>query len=83
MSMNWVWPIWIGSIIASFGFLEGWAIVHDQPTLSHWTWEATKAWPPLAVVYGLIFGGLAVHLFWPNQGLARHIVKMLGLGSHP
>lgn len=69
--MQWVWAAWILVIVASFAALEGYALWSGHWTLSRSTWVLAKEWPPLAVVYGIIFGGLAVHFFWVNQGLGK------------
>lgn len=64
-----VWTAWILSTIGSFAVLEGYALKHNEDTLSRWTWKGARAWPPLGVVYGIVFGGLAVHFFWTGGGL--------------
>jgi hypothetical protein len=66
---GWIWPVWLTAVAGSFAVLEGRAIHAGEDTLSRATWKTTKAWPPLAVVYGMLFGGLAVHFFWTNEGL--------------
>lgn len=64
--MQVVWAIWLVVIVASFACLEGYALATGHYTLSRSVWVAAIAWPPLGVVYGIIFGGLAVHFFWTN-----------------
>lgn len=68
-AQDWIWTAWLAAVVGSFGALEGRAIVKRHDTLSRFTWKTSKAWPPMAVVYGMIFGGLAVHFFWTNEGL--------------
>ena len=67
--MQWIWLAWILSCVISFAILEGYAIYSGHWTLSRSTWVLMKHWPLIAVLYGMIFGGLAVHFFWTNQGL--------------
>jgi hypothetical protein len=69
MNMQVIWPMWLIAIVVTFGFFEGWALVHGQKTLSRWVWLTTKAWPPFPAIFGLVAGGLIVHFFWTNQGL--------------
>jgi hypothetical protein len=66
--MTWFWGIWIAVTIIAFGVGEAYALKHNVPTLSRTVWNITAAWPPFAVVYGLVLGGLAIHFFWPGQG---------------
>jgi hypothetical protein len=64
--MKTVWAAWlIGAVIISFAVLEGYAIAKGRLTLSECVWLATKAWPPLPFVVGVIVGGLAAHFWWP------------------
>lgn len=44
---------------------EAIALTVGRPTLSRMVWNATKAWPPLPFVAGVVVGGLAVHFWWP------------------
>ena len=61
--MSWIWTAWLLTVIVSFAVFETWALKTGKlPSLSRFTYDAYKAWPPLAVVYGLLFGGLAVWL---------------------
>lgn len=62
--MNWVWSGWLLALIVSFAVFEGYALKNGRTTLSRYTWNAFVAWPPLAAVFGMVFGGLAVHFFW-------------------
>lgn len=64
-----LWTVWVLGVAGSFAAIEGYAIKHHEDTLSRLTWKTAKAWPPLGVIYGMIFGGLAVHFFWTNEGL--------------
>jgi hypothetical protein len=66
-----VWAGWLAAVAGSFVLLEGLAIAHNEDTLSRATWKAAQAWPPLGVIYGVLFGGLAVHFFWTNEGLGN------------
>ena len=62
---NWyeIWSAWLLLIMISFGVLEGLAF-HGGITLSRFTWDLSQAWPEIPVIYGMIFGGLAVHFWW-------------------
>lgn len=66
MNKKWyaIWSIWLLFVMASFGVLEGIAIATGGVTLSRFTWDISLAWPLIPVVYGLVFGGLAVHFWW-------------------
>ncbi len=68
-----VWVGWLAGAIGSFAALERYAIKHKEDTLSRCTWKAAQAWSPLAVIYGMIFGGLAIHFFWtPSTSSGPH-----------
>lgn len=62
--MDWAWTAWLGFFIASFAVLERYAIKRGKTTLSRYTWNAFLRWPLIAVIFGMVFGGLAVHFFW-------------------
>jgi len=62
--VNWIWTSWLSFLIASFAVFETYAIRTGRTTLSRYTWNAFQAWPPIAVIFGMVFGGLAVHFFW-------------------
>jgi hypothetical protein len=62
--VNWVWAGWLAVLVVSFGIFEGYALATGRKTLSRFTWNLTKAWPPLPFVCGLVAGGLAVHFWW-------------------
>jgi hypothetical protein len=66
--MDWFWPLWILGIAATFAAGEGYALATGRKTLSRWTWELSKAWPPYPCVFGMIVGTLATHFFWIAQG---------------
>jgi hypothetical protein len=66
--MPWVWVGWLLGLIGSFAVLEGWALKTGRMTLSRFTWNLSKAWPPLPWAAGLLAGFLAAHFFWPGQG---------------
>jgi len=60
----WIWTAWLLAVMLSFGIIEGLAIHTHATTLSRYTWEIYEAWPLIGVVYGMLFGGLAVHFWW-------------------
>jgi hypothetical protein len=62
--MSLVWLAWLIAIAASFAVFEGYALRNNKLTLSRFTWNASKAWPLLPFVMGLVVGGLATHFFW-------------------
>ena len=62
--MAWAWAVWILLIAASFAAMEGFALATDRMTLSRFTWIASKRFPPLPFVVGLIIGFLACHFWW-------------------
>ena len=62
--MKTMWLLWIAAIVLTFAGLEAYAILSGKPTLSEVAAAAGAAWPPLLVVYGIVFGGLAVHFWW-------------------
>jgi hypothetical protein len=64
LGTGWSWVVWLGLFIALFAVNEGYAIAKGKLTLSAGTWNVFKAWPPIAVLFGMVFGGLAVHFFW-------------------
>jgi hypothetical protein len=66
--MAWVWPAFWIIVAISFGCLEGYALKTGKMTLSRWNWNMEKAWSPWGICFGLVAGGLLVHLFWPGQG---------------
>lgn len=55
------WLLWIGLVAVSFGMLEAWALLRHGQTLSAVTLRVFHGWPIVAVLYGTVFGGLAVH----------------------
>lgn len=59
-----IWTGWLLAVVVSFGVIEGLALATGNTTLSRFTWEVYEKWPLIAVVYGMIFGGLAVHFWW-------------------
>lgn len=62
--MSWVWLAWLIAIGVTFALLEGHALRTNRLTLSRFTWNVSKAWPPLPFVIGLVVGGLATHFWW-------------------
>lgn len=64
--MSWMWVVWLLVIIVSFALIEGYALRHPerQNTLSRFIWGLGQEWPLTLVLFGMLFGGLAVHFFW-------------------
>lgn len=65
---QWHWWVWILFIAVSFGLFEGYALQTDTVTLSQTVWMSSIEFPLLPFLVGMLFGGLAVHFFWINQG---------------
>lgn len=59
-----VWTLWLLFLIVSFGCFEAYAIKTSRTTLSRYVWTASKAFPLLPFIAGLLAGGLAVHFWW-------------------
>jgi hypothetical protein len=66
--MYWLWSAWLVLLIASFTEFVSYAVATHQPTLSHVAAEAGAKWPPLLVIYGMLWGGLTVHFWWHWTG---------------
>jgi len=67
---DWVWTAWLLGTIGSFAVLEARAIrTREFDTLSAFYWRTARGWPPINIVYGTVFGFLAAHFGWPNEGL--------------
>lgn len=64
--MNTPWIIWILVVVISFAILECYAFNHParENTLSRFIWSVGQKWPLSLVIYGMLFGGLAVHFYW-------------------
>lgn len=62
--MRRAWVVWLLMIAVTFAALEVYAVKHDDPTLSEFMWWIGTEWPLMLVVYGTLFGGLAVHFWW-------------------
>lgn len=75
--------IWLGLgifFIVGFAFFESSAINNDGLTLSRLIYDANQAWPITSVIFGAVFGGLAVHFFWqwdPKLYAAQERIKIL------
>lgn len=63
---DWVWVVWLLAIVVSFSVLEWYAFQHPSRlnTLSRFVWNIGQKFPLSLVMYGALFGGLAVHFFW-------------------
>jgi hypothetical protein len=64
MNMTIIWAAWLVVIAVSFAGFEGYALMTGRKTLSRWTWEISKAWPPYPFVCGFLVGFLACHFWW-------------------
>lgn len=59
------WGVLIVAILSVIAILEAHAISKNKTTLSRYVWSATKAFPPLPFIVGLVVGFLGCHFFWP------------------
>jgi hypothetical protein len=62
--MSIVWVVWLILIAVSFGAFETYALVNNKTTLSRLTWDASKEFPLLPWLVGVIVGVLATHFWW-------------------
>jgi len=58
------WPAWIGAIALTFAVAEGWAIEHNEMTLSAFVWWLSAAFPPIPYIAGFLAGFLTCHFWW-------------------
>jgi hypothetical protein len=65
--MNTPWIIWLLLIVVSFTVLEAYAFKHPERenTLSRFIATVGLKFPLSLVMFGMLFGGLAVHFYWP------------------
>ena len=59
-----IWTAFLLGFIILFGVFETWALMTGGTTLSRYTYEVTKAWPPMIFILGFVSGGLCVHFWW-------------------
>ena len=57
------WGIYVAIVIIVLVMLEVRALATKTPTLSQTVWTATRRWPLLPFVLGVVVGALAVHWF--------------------
>lgn len=75
---DWIWTLWLIAIVVSFAIFEvrAFKFPERQDTLSRFIWNIGQKWPLSLVLFGMLFGGLAVHFYWnwcpalmsPGQG---------------
>lgn len=58
------WAAWLLVVIVTFAAFETYALQTNRTTLSRFVWNATKAWPPLPFIVGLIIGFVCAHFWW-------------------
>jgi hypothetical protein len=66
--VSFVWLAWLIVIAASFAVFEGYALRNNKLTLSRFVWNASRAWPPLPAIFGIVVGILIAHFWWIGQG---------------
>jgi hypothetical protein len=67
--MKTFWAGWLIAIAATFACAEAFGLWRQgvPGTLSFFMTNLGKEWPPILVVYGMLFGGLAVHFWWARS----------------
>lgn len=86
MPLDWPWIVSLGAFLTWFAIFETYALKHPERmnTLSRFVWNIGQAWPLSLVVFGMVFGGLAVHFFWnwcPALGSQNGMLLMPQLGG--
>jgi len=62
--MTTFWAAFCLTIIVVGLAAEGYALYTGKQTFSRFVWNASKAWPPLPLVVGLVIGFLCAHFWW-------------------
>lgn len=63
--MNLYWTLGLVAFVIFFAIGETYALKRNKTTLSRYVVNASKAWPLLPFLLGMLVGGLGVHFFWP------------------
>lgn len=58
----WYWGLWLLGIVVSFAVPEALALHNGGLTFSAFMDNTTSAWPLWEFCWGLLIGGLAVHI---------------------
>ncbi len=59
---------WLLAVIGLLAY-QAFALATGRRTLSRMAIEASRVWPLLPFVAGLVVGGLGVHFWWPWPGI--------------
>jgi hypothetical protein len=62
--MNIYWVFFLVIIVMMFIGGETYALAYGRQTLSRFTWNLSKTWPPLPWVVGILTGFIASHFWW-------------------
>ena len=74
MKKQWLWGYWSFALafiaLVLFAIPEYIAIVYPDngPTFSMFMWTLAQKWPLWTFLWGMLVGGLAVHLLWHWSG---------------
>lgn len=62
--MNLYWTLLLVVFVLALAGGEAFALQTNRTTFSRYIWNASKAWPPLPLIVGLVFGFLFGHFWW-------------------
>lgn len=62
--MNIYWSLVLVLFIVAILAGEVFALAKNKMTFSRYVWNASKAWPPLPLIVGLVLGFLLAHFWW-------------------
>jgi hypothetical protein len=58
------WTMVLLFFLAAFAGGETYALMTGKVTLSRYVWRASKAFPPLPLIFGVVVGFVSCHFFW-------------------
>lgn len=58
------WNIWLLAIVVTFAIGETYALKCNKTTLSRHVWNASKAFPLLPCLVGIVIGVVIGHFWW-------------------
>lgn len=62
--MDIYWTLFFVAILVGFIVGETVALLKGGNSLSRFVWNLSKAWPPLPLIVGLLFGFVFSHFWW-------------------